>query len=451
MDPQQRLLLETSWEALERAGIDPAALRGTRTGVFVGVADQRLRHWPGQRRRRPTPRATSITGTSTSVASGRVAYTLGLEGPAVTVDTACSSSLVALHLAVPGAARGRVRPGPGRRRHRDGHARHCSSSSPASAAWPPTAGASPSPPPPTAPAGPRAPACSLLERLSDARRNGHRVLAVIRGSAVNQDGASNGLTAPNGPAQQRVIRAALADAGLRRRRRRRGRGARHRHHARRPDRGPGAARHLRPGPRRRTGPLWLGLGQVQHRPHPGRRRRRRRHQDGPGACGTGVLPAHPARRRALPARRLVRRRGRGCSPSPRPGRDTGRPRRAGVSSFGISGTNAHVILEQPPEPEPAAPTGRPRRDAAPPDPVRLPGEACCCGPCPAARPERPRCRRPAGPAAGRPPGRGPADVGRSLATTRTALRAPRRRLAGTGDQVRAGLAALAAGRPIPRS
>ena len=208
-------------------------------------------------------RGALITGGSASVISGRVSYTFGLEGPAMTVDTACSSSLVALHLAVPGAARRRVLAGPGRRRRGDvdaGRLRRLQ--------------------PPARPRRRRA-----LQGLRRRRRR-HRllrgrrrararaplrrasatataVLAVVRGSAVNQDGASNGLTAPNGPSQERVIRQALANAGLDARRRRRGRGARHRHPARRPDRGRRPARHLRPGARAAAE---ARLDQVEHRP-----------------------------------------------------------------------------------------------------------------------------------------------------------------------------------------
>ena len=208
MDPQQRLLLETTWEALERAGIDPASLRGERLRCLHRHDVPRLRRLPGfacAAGGRGLPR----TATAGSVASGRVSYVFGLGGPAMTVDTACSSSLVAIHLAVQAlrrananwlspeaspswltrsvhrllAARGLART-VGARLRRGGRRHRLAEGV----------------------------GVVLLERLSDARRNGHRVLAAMRGSAVNQDGASNGLTAPNGPSQQRVIRAALATA-----------------------------------------------------------------------------------------------------------------------------------------------------------------------------------------------------------------------------------------------
>ncbi|MEV0989346.1 type I polyketide synthase [Streptomyces sp. NPDC049949] len=418
-DPQHRLLLEVAHEALERAAIDQASLKGTPTGVFAGI----MYH--------------DYTGNSAagSLGSGRVSYTFGLEGPSVTVDTACSSSLVALHLAAQAVRSGEcplalvggvtvmsstetfVEFSRQRGLSKDGR---CKSFSDAAdgAAWSEGVGV------------------LVIERLSDARSNGHRVLAVLRGSAVNQDGASNGLMAPNGPSQQRVIRQALANAGLSTA----DVDLVEAHGTGTTLGDPIEAQALLATYGQGRGdaePLWLGsvksnIGHTQ------------------AAAGVaGVIKMVQALQTGIMPKSLHL-----DAPSTKVDWDAGavrlldearkwpasdRPRRAGVSSFGISGTNAHVILEAPALPE--APASE--APAAPEAPARVVPWLL------SARDAEGLVRQ-AGRLLGHLdtlPAAEPRDVGFSLATTRAPMEHRVALVATDSAQARRALAALASGAP----
>ncbi|PRP97907.1 Phthiocerol synthesis polyketide synthase type I PpsC [Enhygromyxa salina] len=435
IDPQQRLLLELSWEVLEHAGIVPESLYETNTGVFVGVCyDDYLSLAPAPEHAED---GYATLGNLYSVSSGRIAYTLGLQGPALTVDTACSTSLVTLHLAcqalrkgecdlaLSGGATAFSTPEPLLSFSRlktlspDGRCKAFSAEADG-AGWAEGGG------------------MLVLERLSDAQRNGHRVLALIRGSALNQDGRSQGLTAPNGPAQQRVIRSALANCQL----------------------SPGDVDVVEAhGTGTRLGdpieahallatygrgheperPLWLGsiksnFGHTQaaagvagimklvlsmeHERLP-----KTLHADSPSpyidwSDGTVELAREP-------------------KPWPR----GERVRRGAVSSFGISGTNAHVIIEEPPPPEPEPEPERSRAPASGPALLLLSGKSAAALRSQASRLQEQLERRADVELR---------DVAYSLATTRTTFEHRAAIVSETRAQAEASLAALAAGTPEPR-